>query len=143
MFRIAFTAGLLLASCAASFAQAKPDLTITGTLWRDKPRSVLVVVANVGTAKAPKTMGGYKCQTEPNAQGYSVGSGVQFFIPELLPNQKTKIFLKCNAGWKITGAGVDSGNKIDESNESNNTLNFATEVQQKTNGPIQKKKPAP
>jgi hypothetical protein len=114
----------------------KPDLTITQITWRNKPRSALITVANVGAGAAGESFGGYGCQGEPNEKGMSFGFGGQFVVPALAPGQKFKVLLDCGDKTRITGASVDSGKKIDESNESNNGMSFA-EVQTK-NGPVKK-----
>ena len=137
--RLSLMTCLILAACATSFGQPKPDLTITQSTWRTKPSSVLIVVANVGTAKAVESIGGFGCQGEPNEKGYSIGFGGQFVIKALLPNQTQKVFLNCGNKVKITGAAVDSGNKVEESNENNNVMSFAEAQQNK--GTIQKPSP--
>ena len=127
----------LCAACdAASFAQGtlgkdtkpepvlmKPDLTITNTIWRNKPSTVIVVVANVGKVKAQNFIVGFGCQTKPDAKGYSLGYGSSYFIQELLPNQTRRITLDCK-GATVKGATVDSDNTVNESNESNNKVIF-------------------
>ena len=133
--RIALTACLTLATSATCYGQ-KPDLTITEILWRKKPHTVQIVVANLGQAKAAESMGSYGCQGALKEQeGMSIGYGSMFGIPALLPNQKWKIVLNCK-GDEITGAGVDVEKKIVESNENNNYMNLAGG--QKKNGPIKK-----
>ena len=132
--KMSLVIGLILAASATCFAQS-PDLTITEVLWRKKPHTVQIVVANVGKTKASTSTGSYACRSAPNEKGISLSSGSQFGIPALVPNQKWKIVLDCK-GDKITGVAIDVVKKIVESDENNNDVSFA-DVQIKT-GPIKK-----
>jgi hypothetical protein len=134
--RMLLLAVFVLATCAASFAQPKPDLTITEITWRNKPTSILITVRNIGAAPAPESFGGYGCKDGPNEKGQSLGFGGQFGVPTLAPGQKFKVFLDCGGKARLTGVSVDSGKKVDEANEGNNETSFA-EVQKKS-GPIKK-----
>lgn len=134
--RILLLAAFVLATCATSFAQPKPDLTITEITWRNKPTSVLITVRNIGAGAASESFGGYGCMGEPNEKGYSFGFNGQFGVPALAPGQKFKVFLDCGGKAHLIGAGVDSGKTVDESNESNNGMSFAPT--QKKSGPIKK-----
>lgn len=133
---ILMLAVFLLATSDISFAQPKPDLTITEINWRQRPSSGLITVRNVGSAAAAQSFGSYACQTGPNEKGQSLGFGAQFGIPALAPGQKFKVFLDCGGKARIVGAGVDSDKKVDESNESNNEMSF--KGVQKKSGPIKK-----
>jgi hypothetical protein len=132
--KISLVIGLILAASATCFGQS-PDLTITEILWRKKPHTAQIVIANIGQTKAAQSIGSYACQSAPNEKGISIGFGSLFSVPALVPNQKWKIVLDCK-GNKITGAAVDAEKKIVESDESNNEMSFA-EVQKKS-GPIKK-----
>jgi hypothetical protein len=102
----------------------KPDLTISEVVWRSKPHTAIIVVANIGTVKSVATTGGYSCKTAPDKNGYAITAGTQFYLPGLLPNQRKRIILDCK-GSKLLNASVDGGEKVDESNESNNEIDFA------------------
>jgi hypothetical protein len=134
--RILLLVVLLLTTYVTSFAQPKPDLTITEITWRNKPTSALITVRNVGAAAADASFGSYGCKAGPNEKSQSLGFGGQFGVPALAPGQKFKVFLDCGGKARLTGAGVDSDKKVNESNESNNEMLFAGV--QKNSGPIKK-----
>lgn len=134
-WRMFLLSSLILGLPAICFAQGKPDLTITNTIWRKKPNTVVIVVANLGKANAQNFVVGFSCQTKPDAKGLSVSYGSQYFVQELLPNQTRKITLDCK-GDRVKGTMVDANNTVSESNESNNTAVFV-EAEQKS-GPIKK-----
>ena len=132
--RILAAACLTFAAWATCTAQ-QPDLTITAILWRDKPHTVQLTVANLGQAKAAESTGSYACQTAPNEKGISFSFGTLFSVPALAAKQKWKVVLDCKNN-RITGAAVDAEKKVSEADENNNEMSFA-EAQQKK-GPLKK-----
>ena len=138
--RINFVSTMRLLLLSAAFASAasgqgpvvkdpnpkpvlKPDLTISGIIWRKKPNVAVIVVQNVGKGKAGPTTGGYSCRSAPNKQGIAIGYATMFFVTELMPSQRLKITLDCGKDM-VLNAGVDGEKKVAESNEGNNEMSF-------------------
>jgi subtilase family serine protease len=132
---VAFALGQVIKDPGSKPVLSGPDLTISGVIWRNKPGTAVIVVANIGTAKSAATTGGYRCKSTPDKNGYAITAGTQFYIPELTPTAKRKITLDCK-GSTLLDVVLDGEKKVAEANESNNGMSFAET--QKKSGPIKK-----